>query len=147
MAATLGLTIQALLLGIVYAVLSAPAAYTSNTNTLAAIIWPAPAIAVAVLWQAPYRQWGIFLVAVFLAMLVVGNRDSLSLNADTAFALLNVFQVLAYALVGRRFVDARGDIDTISKLARYVLFCRFVHRCDSLYGCLDRCIDEKYELA
>ena len=66
MAATLGLTIQALLLGIVYAVLSTPAAYTSNTNTLAAIIWPAPAIAVAVLWQAPYRQWGIFLVAVFL---------------------------------------------------------------------------------
>ena len=99
MAATLGLTIQALLLGIVYAVLSTPAAYTSNTNTLAAIIWPAPAIAVAVLWQAPYRQWGIFLVAVFLAMLVVGNRDGLSLNADTAFALLNVFQEIGRAHV------------------------------------------------
>ena len=134
MAATLGLTIQALLLGIVYAVLSTPAAYTSNTNTLAAIIWPAPAIAVAVLWQAQYRQWGIFLVAVFLAMLVVGNRDGLSLNADTAFALLNVFQVLAYALVGRRFVDARGDIDTISKLARYVLFLPFL--CTAAVACM-----------
>lgn len=75
------------------------------------------------LWQAPYRQWGIFLVAVFLAMLVVGNRDSLSLNADTAFALLNVFQVLAYALtVCRREGRYRYDFETCT-LCTFLPFC------------------------
>ncbi|MGB4117625.1 MAG: MASE1 domain-containing protein [Polaromonas sp.] len=116
------LTFQAGLLGVVYTVLSTPAAHTSNSQTLAAIIWPAPAIAVAVLWQLPYRQWGIFLLAVFLAMLFVGDRDSLSLNADAAFALLNVFQVALYTFLGRRFVSDQNDIDSTAKLARYMFF-------------------------
>jgi signal transduction histidine kinase len=116
------LTLQAALLGVVYTVLSTPAAYTSNSQTLAAIIWPAPAMAVAVLWRLPYRQWGIFLLAVFLAMLVVGDMDTLSFNADAAFALLNVFQVALYTFLGRRFVSAQNDIDSTAKLARYMFF-------------------------
>lgn len=116
------LTLQAGLLGVVYTVLSTPAAYTSNSQTLAAIIWPAPALAVAVLWRLPYRQWDIFLLAVFLAMLVVGDMDSLSFNADAAFALLNVFQVALYTFLGRRFVSDKNDIDSTAKLARYMLF-------------------------
>lgn len=116
------LVLQALLLGCVYAVLSTPAAYTSNGNTLAAIIWPAPPIASALLWRLPYRQWGIFLLAVFAAMLFVGDLDELSFGADTAFAALNVFQVALYSLVGKRFVSERGEIDTSHKLARFMFF-------------------------
>ncbi len=112
---------QAALLGCVYALLSTPAAYTANDNTLAAIIWPAPAIAAALLWRMPWRQWGPFLLAVFLAMVYVGNFDALSLGADSAFALLNVLQVALYSWVGRRFVSERGDIDTTRRLARFML--------------------------
>ncbi len=118
--ARLGLT--ALLLACVYALLSTPAAYTSRPDTLAAIIWPAPAVAAALLWNMPYRRWPIFLLAVFLAMLFVGDADPLSLGADAAFALLNVFEVALYAFLGRRLVCANGNIDTTAQLARFMVF-------------------------
>jgi signal transduction histidine kinase len=120
MPARLGLT--ALLLACVYALLSTPAAYTSRPDTLAAIIWPAPAVAAALLWNMPYRRWPIFLLAVFLAMLFVGDADPLSLGADAAFALLNVFEVALYAFLGRRVVCENGNIDTTAKLARFIVF-------------------------
>lgn len=118
--ARLGLT--ALLLACVYILLSTPAAYTSRPDTLAAIIWPAPAVAAALLWNIPYRRWPVFLLAVFLAMLFVGDADSLSLGADAAFALLNVFEVALFAFLGRRVVCDNGNIDTTAKLARFVFF-------------------------
>ena len=43
------LAVQATLLGYAYAVLSIPAAHTTSPHTLAAIIWPAPALAAALL--------------------------------------------------------------------------------------------------
>ncbi|MBI2727063.1 MAG: MASE1 domain-containing protein [Polaromonas sp.] len=113
--------LQSALLGVVYAVLSTPAAFTANDNTLAAIIWPAPAIAAAWLWRLPYRQWPPFLIAVFVAMLFVGNFDALSVGADSAFAVLNVFQVALYSWAGRRFINERGEIDTTRKLARFMV--------------------------
>ncbi len=117
--ARLGLT--ALLLACVYVLLSTPAAYTSRPDTLAAIIWPAPAVAAALLWNLPYRQWPVFLVAVFLAMLFVGDADPLSVGADAAFSLLNVFEVALYAFLGRRLVCDKGNIDTTAKLARFIV--------------------------
>ncbi|SFU61234.1 Signal transduction histidine kinase [Polaromonas sp. YR568] len=117
--ARLGLT--ALLLACVYALLSTPAAYTSRPDTLAAIIWPAPAVAAALLWNMPYRQWPVFLVAVFLGMLFVGDADPLSVGADAAFSLLNVFEVALYAFLGRRLVCDNGNIDTTARLARFIV--------------------------
>lgn len=120
--ALLRLPLQALLLACVYVLLSTPAAYTSNADTLAAIIWPAPAVAIMLLWRLPYRQWPLFLLAVFAAMIVVGDGDALSVGADSAFALLNVFQVALSTWLGRRFVDAAGELDTTLKFARYLVF-------------------------
>ncbi len=120
--ASVRLATQAALLGTVYAALSTPAAYTSNAQTLAALIWPAPAVAVALLWNLPWRQWPIHLLAVFAAMLFVGDRDGLSLGADTAFALLNVFEVMLYTLLGRRFVGREAAIHTTRQLTQYLLF-------------------------
>ncbi len=116
------LALLALLLAFVYAILSTPAAYTSRPDTLAAIIWPAPAVAAALLWNLPYRQWPLFLVAVFLSMMLVGDADPLSVKADAAFALLNVFEVALFAFLGRRLVCEKGDIDTTRKLARFMFF-------------------------
>ncbi|MEO6016731.1 MAG: MASE1 domain-containing protein, partial [Polaromonas sp.] len=116
------LLLTAVLLGFVYAILSTPAAYTSNADTLAAIIWPAPAVACALIWRLPYRQWWPFVVAIFVAMIFVGGRDPLSLGADMAFAVLNIVQVVLYTFAGRRFVSGPGAIDTTAKLARYMLF-------------------------
>ena len=82
------LGVQAALLGYAYAVLSIPAAYTTSPHTLAAIIWPSPALAAALLWYKPYRQWPIFLLGIFLAMMWVGNLDELSVGTDSAFALV-----------------------------------------------------------
>lgn len=114
--------LQAALLGYAYAVLSIPAAYTTSTSTLAAIIWPASALAAALLWHEPYRHWPVFLLGIFLAMLWVGNLDELSLGADSAFAILDVFQVALYSWVGRRFISQRGEIDTSRKLAQFMIF-------------------------
>ncbi len=116
------LVVQAALLGYAYAVLSIPAAYTTNANTLAAIIWPAPALAAALLWRKPYRQWPIFLLGIFLAMMWVGNLDELSVGADAAFAVLDVFQAAMYSWVGRRFISDRAELDTARKLARFMIF-------------------------
>lgn len=116
------LGVQAALLGCAYAVLSIPAAYTTNANTLAAIIWPAPALAAALLWRKPYRRWPIFLLSIFLAMMWVGNLDELSMGADSAFAVLDVFQAALYSWVGRRFISERGEMDTSRKLARFMIF-------------------------
>jgi signal transduction histidine kinase len=115
------LALLAVLLAFVYAILSTPAAYTSRPDTLAAIIWPAPAVGAALLWSLPYRRWPFFLVAVFLSMMLVGDADPLSVGADAAFALLNVFEVALYAFLGRRLVCENGDIDSTRKLARFVL--------------------------
>jgi signal transduction histidine kinase len=115
------LALLALLLAFVYAILSTPAAYTSRPDTLAAIIWPAPAVGAALLWNLPYRRWPVFLVAVFLSMMLVGDADPLSVSADAAFAVLNVFEVALYAFLGRRLVCEKGDIDSTRKLARFVL--------------------------
>lgn len=114
------LALLAVLLAFVYAVLSTPAAYTSRPDTLAAIIWPAPAVGAALLWSLPYRRWPFFLLAIFLSMMLVGDTDPLSVGADAAFALLNVFEVALYAFLGRRLVCEKGDIDSTRKLARFV---------------------------
>ena len=116
------LAVQATLLGYAYAVLSIPAAHTTSPHTLAAIIWPAPALAAALLWHKPYRQWPIFLIGIFLAMMWVGNLDDLSVGADSAFAVLDVFQAALYGWVGRCFVSDRGEMDTSRKLARFMIF-------------------------
>lgn len=116
------LVLQATLLGCAYAALSVPAAHTTSPHTLAAIIWPAPALAAALLWSRPYRQWPIFLLGIFLAMMCVGKLDELSIGADSAFAVLNVFQVALYSWVGRRFVSGQGELDTSRKLARFMVF-------------------------
>ena len=114
--------LQAVLLAFAYAVLSTPAAYTSHPDTLAALIWPAPALAVALLWNLPYRQWWPFLIAVFCSMMVVGDVDELPLDTDAAYALLNVFQVVLYTALGRHFVCASGELNSTRKLARYLVF-------------------------
>jgi len=114
------LALLAVLLAFVYAILSTPAAYTSRPDTLAAIIWPAPAVAAALLWNLPYRRWPVFLLAVFLSMMLVGDADPLSVGADAAFALLNVFEVALFAFLGRRLVCEKGDLDSTRKLARFM---------------------------
>jgi hypothetical protein len=48
------LALLAVLLAFVYAILSTPAAYTSRPDTLAAIIWPAPAVG-----QVPQQGRGL----------------------------------------------------------------------------------------
>ena len=108
------------MLGFAYFALSTPAAFTSSPDVLAAIIWPAPALAAALLWRAPYRDWPLYLLSIFVAMLVVGDADGLAFGVDTAFAVLNVFEVILYAWLGRRFVSISGHIDSTRTLARFV---------------------------
>jgi len=67
-----------------YAVPNTPAAYTSHPDTLAAFIWLATALAVTL----PYGQWWPFPIAVFNAMMVVGDIDELLFATDAAYALL-----------------------------------------------------------
>ncbi len=121
--------LQALVLAFAYAALSTPAAYLANPNTLAAIVWPAPALAVALLWTLPYRKWWPYLLAVFVAMMAVGDFDKLPLGTDAAYALLNVFEIALCAGLGRRYVCKHGQLDTTRKLARYLLLLPLLTTC------------------
>lgn len=113
--------LSAALAALVYYLLASPAANIAQSTTLAAIAWPAPAFMIALLWRKPARAWLPYLVAVFIAMMLVGHRDPLPPPVDAGFALLDVIQVVACLLIGRRWVARDGQIDTLRRLTRFVL--------------------------
>jgi len=106
---------------LVYYLLASPAANIAQATTLAAIAWPAPAFMIALLWRKPARSWPPYLLAVFVAMMLVGHRDPLPPPVDAGFALLDVIEIVACLLLGRRWVARDGQIDTLRKLTHFVL--------------------------
>jgi signal transduction histidine kinase/CheY-like chemotaxis protein len=121
-AISIGLThlLEAASLGVLYYVMADPAARGGNHLTLAAIAWPAPAVATALLWRLPCRRWGLFLLAVFVSMMYVGDLDALPPRVDAQFAALNVFQITLCAWLGKRYVAPDGVLDTIARLWRFL---------------------------
>jgi len=113
--------LQAALLGVVYCLIASPAVQLADSRTLAAIVWPAPTLAIALLWRRPPKQWPIYLLCVFIAMIEVGNRDWLSLESDVGFAALNVLEVALCAWLGQRYVAADGNLESVSQLIRFLL--------------------------
>ena len=113
--------VPALLLGLAYFLLASPLAHMEYGGTLAAIVWPAPALAIAVLWRQPYRQWGAGLLAILLAVMAAGLLDPAPPELDFQYALLNVCEVALCAFLGRRLISADGRLQTIRQLARFVL--------------------------
>ena len=111
----------AIALGVVYYLIASPAAQMEDQLTLAAIAWPAPTLAIALLWRLPYRQWWPYLLAVFVSMVLVGDLDWLPLETDIEFALLNVLEIGLCAWLGRRFVTPDGNLETVAQLMRFFL--------------------------
>jgi len=118
--------LAALACGVGYALLASPAAHLQDSTTLAPIAAPAPALMIALLWRKPARDWFPYLLAVFVAMMVVGDRDSLPWQVDAGFALLNVVQIAACVLLGRRFVSRDGQFDGLVRLGRFLLLLPLV---------------------
>ncbi|MCA1325176.1 ATP-binding protein [Herbaspirillum sp. alder98] len=113
--------LSAALAALVYYLLASPAANIAQSTTLAAIAWPAPAFMIALLWRKPGRTWPPYLLAVFIAMMLVGHRDPLPAPVDAGFALLDVIEIVACLLIGRRWVARDGQFDTLRRLTRFVL--------------------------
>jgi signal transduction histidine kinase len=101
--------------------LARPVAHLGGAGTLAAIAWPAPAIAIAVIWPLPPRRWPVYLLAVFIAIAATGEFSAASWRSDLGFCLLDVLEVALCAWLGRRFVDTNGSIVTTSALMRFLL--------------------------
>ena len=112
--------LHAIALGIIYYLLARPAAHLENTGTLAAIAWPAPAVAIAVLWPLPPRQWLIHLLAIFAAVVSIGDFSASSWRSDLGYSTLNVFEVALCAWLGRRYVDPTGKLATTASLMRFL---------------------------
>lgn len=106
---------------LLYYLLASPAVGIEQSTTLSAIAWPAPTFMIALLWRKPLREWPVYLVAVMVAIMFVGQHDRLSVYTDAGFAVLNAFEVAACALVGRRFVARDGQLDTLRRLSRFLL--------------------------
>ncbi|MDR6739154.1 signal transduction histidine kinase [Herbaspirillum sp. 1173] len=115
------LLVASVISGILYYLVASPAANVAESTTLAAIAWPAPALLIALLWHKPLREWAPHLLAVFVAMMFVGDKDSLPMSIDAGFALLNVVEIAVCTLIGRRFVARDGQIDTVRRLMRFLL--------------------------
>ncbi len=92
-----------------------------DSGTLSAIAWPAPAIAIAILWPLPPRRWPIPLLAVFLAIAATGDFSAVTWRSDLGFCVLNVLEVALCAWLGRRYVDKKGEITTTTSLMRFLL--------------------------
>lgn len=92
-----------------------------DSGTLSAIAWPAPAIAIAILWPLPPRRWPILLLAVFLAIAATGDFSAATWRSDLGFCVLNVLEVTLCAWLGRRYVDKNGEITTTTSLMRFLL--------------------------
>jgi signal transduction histidine kinase/ActR/RegA family two-component response regulator len=122
--------LQALVFGTLYALMSTPLNTLGHGDSLAAVLWPAPACAVAWLWQRPREQWPISLLAIFVAMLVVGHFDDFPLSVDALFALDNAAGVGLGTWLAWRFVSRRARLDTTARFTRFVivlpLFCGFL---------------------
>lgn len=112
---------MALMLGVLYYMLARPAADIASSTTLAAVAWPAPTVAIALLWLQPKYLWAPYLLAVWVAMVIVGAQDDLPLLIDSGFAFLNVLEVAACAWLGQRYVAHDGHIDSVQHLLRFVL--------------------------
>ncbi|KAF1045584.1 MAG: Wide host range VirA protein [Herbaspirillum frisingense] len=111
----------AVICGILYYLIASPAANIEESATLAPIAAPAPTFMIALLWRKPAREWFPYLLAVFTAMMMVGDKDWLPVQADAGFALLNVLEIAACVMVGRRFVARDGQLDTLHRLGRFCL--------------------------
>ncbi|WP_235024578.1 ATP-binding protein [Caballeronia arvi] len=108
-------------LGILCYLLARPVAHLESAETLAAIAWPAPAIAIAILWPMAPRRWPFHLLAVFIAIACTGDFSAASWRSDLGFCVLNVLEVALCAWLGRRYVDAGGTIVTTASLMRFLL--------------------------
>ncbi|WP_144063500.1 ATP-binding protein [Caballeronia insecticola] len=112
---------EPVLLGLLCYLLARPVAHLGGAGTLAAIAWPAPAVAIAMIWPLPPRRWPLHLLAVFVAIAATGDFSATSWRSDLGFCVLDVLEVALCAWLGRRFVDARGNIVTTSALMRFLL--------------------------
>lgn len=113
--------LPACLLGLTYYLLATPAAGLRNVPTLAAIAWPAPAVACGWLWHVAPRWWPLYLSLIGMAMILVGAQNQLPFSADIGFACLNVIEVVVCAWIGRRFVAPDGKLDSSERLIRFFL--------------------------
>lgn len=117
---TLSCITEPLALALLYYLLARPFVHL-DSGTLSAIAWPAPAIAIAVLWPLPPRRWPVHLLAVFLAIAATGDFTSATWRSDVGFCVLNVLEVALCAWLGRRYVDINGAIVTTTSLMRFLL--------------------------
>jgi signal transduction histidine kinase len=112
---------RALVLGLVYALLATPLDTLGHSDSLAAIVWPAPAVALAWLWRVPRAEWPVSLAAIFIVMLGVGHLDALAFWVDALFALLNAFGVWMSLELATRFVSPHGELDTSERFFRFLV--------------------------
>jgi hypothetical protein len=70
--------------------LAGPVAHPGSAGTLAAIAWPAPALAIAAIWPLPPRRWPLYLFAVFIAIAATGHFSATSWRTDLGFCFLDV---------------------------------------------------------
>lgn len=112
---------RALVLGAVYALLATPLDSLGSSESLAAVVWPAPAVAIAWLWRVRRDEWPASLLMIFAVMVVVGRLDDLPAWVDASFAVVNAVAVGGSLALGHRFVGADGRFDTAAKFTRFVL--------------------------
>lgn len=113
--------VRAAAIGIAYYLLASPLAHFSPAGAITAIVWPAPPIAIVALWLQPVRRWPLCLLAVFVAMTVVGAQNPLSATANLSFAALNVIEVALLAWLGQRYVSRTGILSSTIGLLRFLL--------------------------
>jgi PAS domain S-box-containing protein len=103
---------------------------------LAACVWPADGLALAVLLRVSYRQWPVYLLMILLANVTGGYLSGYAIHLD-GFVGMNAIQPAAAAWLMRRYLHLPARLDTVRGIIAFTLVSTAVTLVISLIGAND----------
>ena len=108
---------------------------------LAACVWPADGLALAVLLRVSYRQWPAYVCMILVANIVGGQLAGYALRLD-GFVGMNAIQPAVAAWLMRRYLHLPERLDTVRGIIAFTLVSTAVTLVISLIGANDKTLSD-----
>ncbi|MBL8521886.1 MAG: MASE1 domain-containing protein [Betaproteobacteria bacterium] len=125
-----------LVFGAVYVLLFRFAVSLPYRAGIAACVWPADGLALAVLLRVPYREWPAYCVMILVANATGGWLSGFSLRVD-GFVGMNAMQPALAAWLMRRYLRLPQALDTVKGMVSFILVATGVTLLMAFLGAFD----------
>ncbi len=125
-----------LVFGAIYVLLFRFAVSLPYRAGIAACVWPADGLALAVLLRVRYRDWPVYCAMILVANAVGGLLSGYSVRID-GFVGMNVAQPALAAWLMRRYLNLPQAFDTLKGMASFLLVVTLVTLLMSFLGAFD----------